>query len=80
MTISDHRRFYPSLEAIEFWAGKTDLTIVQGEEVHLPHNDVHYVNFGSRFSIHALVKPSSNAEAGDDICHRSTNGTAPEPM
>lgn len=78
--ISDHFRFYPSLEAIAYWEGLSDLTIVPGEEVHLPLNDVHYVNFGGSYSINALVKPSRNDEAGDDIYKRSIDGIAPEPM
>ena len=80
-TISDHRRFYPSLEAIEFYKDITDFNIVPGEEIHLPLNDVHYVNFGGTYSINALVKPSANEEkAGDDLKYRSTDGSAPIPM
>ena len=78
--ISDHSRYYPSLEAIEYYGDKTDLAIIQGEEVHLPLNDVHYVNFGGTYSINALVKPSPNDEAGEQIEKRSSNGIAPEPM
>jgi hypothetical protein len=78
--ISDHSRYYPSLEAQAFWGDLTDLTIVQGEEVHLPLNDVHYVNFGGSYSINALVKPTHNDEQGDDIARRSIDGNAPEPM
>lgn len=58
--ISDHHRYYPSLEAIEAYGDLTDLAIIQGEEVHLPLNNVHYVNFGGTFSINALVTPSKN--------------------
>lgn len=78
--ISDHNRYYPSLEAIAYYKDLTDLTIVPGEEVHLPLNDVHYVNFGGTYSINALVKPSANDEQGDDLAHRSIDGNAPEPM
>ena len=79
--ISDHRRYYPSLEAIEAYHGVTDLTIVPGEEVHLPLNDVHYVNFGGSYSINALVKPSQNDEVGDGaIEYRSLDGKAPDAM
>jgi len=79
--ISDHRRYYPSLEAIKAFGDLTDLNIVPGEEVHLPLNDVHYVNFGGTYSINALVKPSMNDEKnGDDIKYRSLNGVAPDPM
>ena len=81
MVISDHYKYYPSLEAIEYYKGITDLNIVHGEEVHLPLNDVHYVNFGGSYSINALVKPSQNEEmAGDDLKYRSFDGKAPDPM
>ena len=79
--ISDHERYYPSLEAKAYWQGLTDLNIVQGEEVHLPFNDVHYVNFGGSYSINALVSPRPNTEkAGDDPAWRSLDGTAPDTM
>jgi len=80
MVISDHRRYYPSLEAIEAYGDLTDLAIIPGEEIHLPLNNVHYVNFGGSYSVNALVKPSKNDEAGDDIKFRSLDGNAPEPM
>ena len=79
--ISDHHKYYSSLEAKAFFDGVTDFNIVQGEEVHLPLNDVHYVNFGGSYSINALVTPSRNEEkAGDDINWRSMDGKAPDPM
>lgn len=78
--ISDHSRYYPSLEAIGFYGDLTDLAIIPGEEVHLPLNDAHYVNFGGSYSINALVKPSLNDAQGDDLAHRSLDGNAPETM
>jgi len=79
--ISDHYRYYPSLEAIEFYKDLTDFTIVPGEEVHFPMNNVHYVNFGGSYSINALVTPSKNEEkAGDNPKYRSIDGNAPETM
>lgn len=88
MILSDHRRYYPSLEARrKFMIGRddrspiTDLLIIQGEEVHLPLNDVHYVNCGSSFSINALVSPNKNQEfAGDDPEWRSIDGVCPPVM
>ena len=80
-TISDHRRYYPSLEAIAFYKDLTDFCIVPGEEIHLPLNNVHYVNFGGSYSINALVTPNKNQEkAGDDLSFRSIDGNAPAPM
>lgn len=78
--ISDHSRYYPSLEAIAYFGDLTDLAIIPGEEVHLPLNDVHYVNFGGTYSINALIKPTRNDEQGDDIFKRSIDGNAPETM
>ncbi|MBQ4141103.1 MAG: PHP domain-containing protein [Clostridia bacterium] len=79
--ISDHYRYYPSLEAIEAYGDLTDLAIIQGEEIHLPLNNVHYVNFGGTFSVNALVTPSKNEEkAGSSLRYRSIDGNAPETM
>ncbi len=88
MVISDHRRYYPSLEARQAWkvgaddrSELTNLLIVTGEEVHLPLNPVHYVNFGGKFSINALVTPSANEEkAGTDPAWRSLDGDCPAPI
>ena len=80
-TISDHRRYYPSIEAMEFYKDMTDFTIVPGEEIHLPLNDVHYVNFGGTYSINALLSDSANDEkAGKELKYRSLDGVAPDPM
>lgn len=59
MTISDHERYYPSLEAQKAYAGvPIGLNIVEGEEVHLPDNDVHMVNFGGQYSVNGLLRDS----------------------
>ncbi len=79
-TISDHHRYYPSLDAIAAYGDLTDLVIVPGEEVHLPLSNAHYINFGGLFSINALVTPSKNAEYDDDIMRRSFDGNAPDTM
>lgn len=79
--ISDHHRYYPSLDAIEAYGDITDLAIIPGEEIHLPLNNVHYVNFGGRFSVNALILPSKNEEKnGSDLACRSLDGKAPDPM
>lgn len=57
--ISDHNRYYPSLEAMDaFKDVDTEMTIVTGEEVHLPDNDIHIVNFGGKYSVNGLVETS----------------------
>ena len=64
--ISDHHRYYPSLEAMDaFKDVPTEMTIVMGEEVHLPDNDFHLVNFGSKYSVNALVATSPQNEESD---------------
>ena len=76
--ISDHMRYYPSLEAIDAYKDvKIDLNIVCGEEVHMPRvhgktNDVHIVNFGGEYSINSLVESTAVAEVGKDLCVRAT--------
>ena len=81
MVISDHNRYYPSLEAMRRYGDISDVTIVPGEEVHLLLNDVHYVNFGGTYSINALVSGGPNDEkAGADLNWRSLDGVAPDPI
>lgn len=57
MALTDHGRYYPSLEAMDAYADiPTGLCLVPGEEVHLPGNPTHIVNFGGNFSINGLVE------------------------
>lgn len=64
--ISDHNRFYPSLEAIDaFKDVPHELNIVIGEEVHLPGNDIHIVNFGGKYSVNGLVDISPQNQESD---------------
>lgn len=74
MAVTDHLRYYPSLEAIAAYKDvKIDLTLVPGEEVHLPcdednstHlNNVHIVNFGGSYSVNALVRDGIK----EAVCH-----------
>lgn len=75
--ISDHERYYPSLDAIAAYADvPIDLNIVPGEEVHLPRvngkrNDVHIVNFGGEYSINALVESTAVRERGKELNARA---------
>ena len=79
MAITDHRRYYPSLEAMQAFEGVApDFCLVPGEEVHVPLTDIHIINFGSHFSINGLVDGSINQEErGDDPKYRSDNGACP---
>ena len=57
--ISDHHRYYPSLEATDAYKDvPIEMNIVIGEEVHLPGNDIHIVNFGSKYSVNGLLETS----------------------
>lgn len=55
MAVTDHRKYAPSLEAIDAFKGlDVDLRIYPGEEVHPPDNPVHIINFGGSFSVNDL--------------------------
>ncbi len=55
MAITDHHRYAPSLRAIDAYKDvPIDLSLAPGEEVHLPDNHIHIVNFGGDFSINDL--------------------------
>lgn len=81
--ISDHHRYYPSLEAIEAYKDLPhELAIIPGEEVHMPPvhgkgNAVHIVNFGGEYSINALTEGEAVREKGTDPKYRSLNGDCP---
>ena len=86
--ISDHERYYPSLQTRRKYkidenddSPITDMTVMCGEEVHLPCNDIHYISCGSGFSINALLTPNRNQEyMGDDPRGRSLRGVCPPTM
>ncbi len=77
LSITDHRRYYPSLQAIEAYKDcPVELNIVQGEEVHLPPvngktNDIHIINFGGEYSINALIDGAAVKEKGKDLSVRA---------
>ena len=61
IVITDHYRYYPSLEAMKAFAEvKPALNILPGEEVHLPQTDVHIVNAGGLFSVNGILESSLN--------------------
>lgn len=81
MVISDHGRYYPSLEAQDFYKDvNINLNIVQGEEVHLPYTDVHIVNFGGNYSVNGLIEgvKEQYKERGADPKYRSVGGECPD--
>ncbi len=61
IVVTDHHRYYPSLEAIGAYRGVgTALNILPGEEVHLPQTNVHIVNAGGLFSVNGLLTCKEN--------------------
>ncbi|MBE5782270.1 MAG: hypothetical protein E7329_03020 [Clostridiales bacterium] len=86
MVISDHRRYWPSLEAIVAYKDvPLEFNIVPGEEVHMPPvgnmlNAVHIVNFGGEYSVNALTEGDAIAEKGTDPKYRSLYGECPDFM
>ena len=57
LAITDHHRYYPSLEAMRRFADiPTSYNLLPGEEVHLPLTDVHIVNFGGLHSVNGQIR------------------------
>ena len=67
MALTDHRKYTPSLEAQQAYAGvPIDLRIYPGEEVHPPNNPVHIINFGGSFSVNDLFEDKNKYQAEVD--------------
>jgi len=67
MALTDHRKYKPSLEAQQAYAGiSTDLRIYPGEEVHPPNNPAHIINFGGSFSVNDLFEDKDKYQAEVD--------------
>lgn len=57
LSITDHHRYSPSLEAIDAYKNvEIGLSLIPGEEVHPPENRTHTVNFGGSFSVNDIIK------------------------
>ncbi len=57
MTLTDHERFFGSVEMNKFYSDvKLGLTMNFGEEVHAPKNYVHIVNFGGEYSVNEIFQ------------------------
>lgn len=64
--ISDHGRYYPSLEAIDAYRDvPVEMNIVAGEEIHLPGNDIHMINFGGSYSVNGLLDCSDQSRESE---------------
>ena len=81
IVVTDHSRYYPSLEAMRAYKDvKIALNILPGEEVHLPQTDVHIVNAGGLFSINGLFDYLRNyIETNGDIDARRFDDTVTPP-
>ena len=56
MALTDHRKYEPSLAAIKAMEDfGCDMLCCSGEEVHLPDNPVHIINFGAKASVNMLA-------------------------
>jgi hypothetical protein len=79
LAVTDHQRYYPSLEAISAYKDiDMDYLLVPGEEVHLPGTDVHIINFGGEYSVNALVETSDHIkDVGRDESKRSNEMIPP---
>lgn len=79
MIVSDHRRYYPSLDARKAYEGVApSFNILPGEEVQLPLTDIHIINVGGDYSVNALIDGNMNQrDRGDDPSVRSVNGKCP---
>ena len=86
LAITDHRKYYPSLQTLDFCASiPTELCVCPGEEVHMidtdgKHNDVHIINFGGEYSVNALADGQARDERGTDPKYRSLKGECPPTM
>lgn len=57
MALTDHRLYEPSLRAIKAMADfGCEMLVCPGEEIHLPGNPNHIVNFGGKASVCELVR------------------------
>jgi hypothetical protein len=59
--LTDHRNFGASIAAIEAYKdAAVDMCVCKGEEVHLPGNHVHIVNFGADESVQAYAESDTD--------------------
>ena len=81
IVITDHNRYYPSLGAIATYKGADiPLTILPGEEVHLPGTNVHIVNAGGLFSVNGLLPIKENyVETNGELSGRRFDDTVQPP-
>ena len=81
IVVTDHGRYYPSMDAIKSYADTTiPLNILPGEEVHLPGQSVHIVNAGGLFSVNGLLECMANyTDTDGDLNRRRFDETITPP-
>lgn len=81
ITITDHDRYFPSLDAIAAYRGvQIPLAILPGEEVHLPGTTVHVVNAGGLFSVNGLLPMKENyLETNGELSRRRFDESVQPP-
>jgi hypothetical protein len=81
LVITDHDRYYPSLDAIAAYKGvNIPLSILPGEEVHLPGTTVHIVNAGGMYSINGLLPMKENyLDTNGELSRRRFNESIQPP-
>ncbi len=86
LAITDHRRYYPSLEAMRFYEKlPVGLRVLPGEEVHLPKAfgqfiDPHTIAIGGEYSVNALIERDDVDNIPTDDASRSLHGQCPPVM
>ncbi len=83
LAVTDHHVYFGSLEAINAYKDvPLDLALFTGEEVHLPGNYVHIINFGGEYSVNGLITESEQCRRrGTESFWRSAVGkTAPDTI
>ncbi len=86
IALTDHRRYYPSLKCMRFFAQlPTDLNVLPGEEVHLPKAfgqfiDPHIISVGAEYSVNAMIARDDVDNVPLDDANRSLHGQCPPIM
>lgn len=81
IVITDHDRYFPSLDAIAAYKdAQIPLVIMPGEEVHLPGTTVHIVNAGGLFSVNGLLPMKENyLETNGELSRRRFDESVQPP-
>ena len=76
--LTDHRNWDSSNELVDAYSSiPIGLRIFRGEEIHIPNNWIHIINFGSKYSVNTLYR--SNSEYYDaQITARAANMNVPK--